>query len=166
MAVFQRREIDVQRTGVTASVPNNDIAKCMYYLKCVCTTIECDDANILRFTNYNNYWALSDEEDEIVYKLCLALSPDVLDDKVFFHSDALCGNSSNEFYEFSQIRHQLMAVRSILIAGRSRQVNKIMAYKLSWMQNNYFGPMSRLADRFNPQRRLMRAMVESDCVIS
>ncbi|CAF1242395.1 unnamed protein product [Rotaria sordida] len=81
-------------------------------------------------------------------------------------SDALCGDSGNEFYEFSQIRHQLMAVRSILIAGRTRQVNKIMTYKLSWMRNNYFGPMNRLADRFNPQRRLIRAMVESDCVIS
>ncbi|CAF3729909.1 unnamed protein product [Rotaria sordida] len=95
-----------------------------------------------------------------------ALSPDVLDNKVFFHSDALCGNSANQFYEFSQIRHQLMTVQSILIAGRSRQVNKIMTYTLSWMQNNYFGPMSRLVDRFSPERRMMRAIAEADCVIS
>ncbi|CAF3359138.1 unnamed protein product [Rotaria socialis] len=164
--MFGRQQLQIKRTGVTTTVPNNDVARCMYYLKCVCTTVECDDANILRFTNYNNYWALSDDEDEIVFKLCLALSPDVLDDKVFFHSDALCGDSNNEFYEFSQVRHVITAVRSIVIAGRTRQVNKIMTYTLSWLQNNYLGPMRRLADRFNPERRLIRAMAEADCIIS
>ncbi|CAF4245016.1 unnamed protein product, partial [Adineta steineri] len=98
MAVYQQSNYGIRETGTTTSVPNNDIARCMYYLKCVCAVIDCNDANILRYTNYNNYWILSDSEDEIVYKLCLTLSPDEFEDKVFFESDAMCGSSGNNFF--------------------------------------------------------------------
>ncbi|CAF4334692.1 unnamed protein product, partial [Adineta steineri] len=87
---------------------------------------------------------------EIVYKLCLTLSPDEFEDKVFFESDAMCGSSGNNFFEISQVQNRLGVVGSILIAGRTRRVTSIMTYKMSWMRTNYFGPMSRLADRFNP----------------
>jgi hypothetical protein len=166
MAMWQQRNIGIRETGTTTSVPNNDVARCMYYLKCVCSVIDCDDVNILRYTNYQNFWSLSDDEDEIVYKLCLALSPDEFEDKVFFDSDALCGSSGNNFYEISQVRNRLGVVGSILIAGRTRQVTSIMTYKMSWMRANYLGPMSRLADRFNPHRQLIRALHESDCTVS
>ena len=119
-----------------------------------------------RYTDYQNYWKLSNAEHEIVFKLCLTLSPDEFEDKVFFESDAMCGDSGNEFYEIGQVRHRLMIVQSLMVAGRTRQVTSIMTYKSHWMRNNYLGPMSRLADRFNPQRQLMRAMQEADCVIS
>ncbi|CAF1067791.1 unnamed protein product [Adineta steineri] len=166
MAVYQQSNYGIRETGTTTSVPNNDIARCMYYLKCVCSVIDCNDANILRYTNYNNYWILSDSEDEIVYKLCLTLSPDEFEDKVFFESDAMCGSSGNNFFEISQVQNRLGVVGSILIAGRTRRVTSIMTYKMSWMRTNYFGPMSRLADRFNPERRLIRALQETDCTIS
>ena len=39
-----------------------------------------------------------------------------------------------------------------MVAGRSCQVNKIMTYKLEWMQGNYFQPMQRLAQRFRNQQ--------------
>jgi hypothetical protein len=166
MAMYQQSNYGIRETGTTASVPNNDVARCMYYIKCVCSVIDCNDANILRYTNYQNYWVLSDAEDEIVYKLCLALSPDKFEDKVFFDSDAMCGSSGNNFFEISQVRNRFGVVGSIVIAGRTRQVTSIMTYKMSWMRTNYLGPMSRLADRFNPERRLMRALQESDCTIS
>jgi hypothetical protein len=78
----------------------------------------------------------------------------------------MCGSSSNNFYEISQVRNRLGVVGSILIAGRTRQVTKIMTYKMAWMRRNYLEPMSRLADRFNPERRLIRALQENDCTIS
>jgi hypothetical protein len=166
MAMWQQSNIGVRETGTTASVPDNDVARCMYYLKCVCSVIDCEDVNILRYTKYQNYWILSNDDIEIVYKLCLALSPDEFEDKVFFQSDAMCGSSGNNFFEISQVRNRLGVVGSILIAGRTRQVTSIMTYKMSWMRTNYFGPMGRLADRFNPERRLMRALQQSDCTIS
>ena len=166
MAIFGANEYEIEQKITSTQVRDNDIAKCMYYVACVCNTIECNEGQIRRYTDYKNYWKLSSSEHEIVFKLCLTLSPDEFDDKVFFESDAMCGDSSNEFYEIGQVRHVLMAVRSVVVAGRTRQVNKIMTYKRSWLVNNYLGPMSRLADRFNPQRQLMRAMQEADCVIS
>jgi hypothetical protein len=166
MAMFQRSNIGVREYGTTVSVPDNDVARCMYYLNCVCAVIDYNDANIRRYTNYREYWRLSNDEVEIVYRLCLTLSPDEFEDKVFFQSDAMCGSSANNFFEISQVQNRLGVVGSIVIAGRSRQVTNIMTYKMSWMRANYFGPMSRLADRFNPERRLIRALQDSDCTIS
>lgn len=166
MAMIGTNSYEVEKTGVSVTVPNNDIAKCMYYLSCVCNTIECNEGNIRRYTDYKNYWRMDEEDEEIIYKLCLTLSPDEFEDKVFFESDRMCGDSSNEFYNIGQVQNRIMVVQSLMVAGRTRRVQKIMTYKRHWMVNNYFGPMNRLADRFNPQRRLMRAMVESDCVIA
>ncbi|CAF0998959.1 unnamed protein product [Adineta ricciae] len=166
MAVYQKNDYGIRETGVTASVPDNDVARCMYYLKCVCSVIECSDADILRYTRYQNYWALSDAEDEIVYKLCRLLSPDEFEDKVFFESEAMCGSSGNNFFEISQVQNRLGVVGSILIAGRTRRVTSIMTYKMSWMRANYIYPMNRLANRFNRERRVVLALQDADCTIS
>jgi hypothetical protein len=166
MAMWQQSNIGVREYGTTVSVPDNDVARCMYYLNCVCAVIDYDDTSIRRYTNYQRYWALSADEIEIVYKLCLTLSPDEFEDKVFFQSDAMCGSTGNNFFEINQVRNRLGVIGSILVAGRTRQVTKIMTYKVSWIRTNYFGPMNRLADRFNPERRLIRALQDNDCTIS
>jgi hypothetical protein len=126
MSILRRNQVEVKQTGSVTDVPNNDIARCMYYLSCVCNTVECNEGQIRRYTDYRNYRNLSNSEHEIVFKLCLTLSPDEFEDKVFFESDALCGNYGNEFYEIGQVRHVLMAVQSVVVAGRTRQVNSIM----------------------------------------
>jgi hypothetical protein len=161
-------------TGRTVTVPDNDIARCMYYLNCVCRTIEYDDDDMDRYIDYENYDELSGNEQRYVFILCRALSPDEFEDKVFFENDALCGpRSSNEFYEISEVRHQLMAVHSIIIAGQRRDVKKIMTYKQSWMQYFYHGPMQRLAYELELQRRrqlagqILRQQIQSEaCTIS
>lgn len=78
----------------------------------------------------------------------------------------MCGSSGNKFYQISQVRNRLGVVESVLIAGRSRQVTSIMTYKMAWMRINYFGSMSRLENRFNPERRLIHALQQTDCIIS
>jgi hypothetical protein len=81
--------------------------------------------------------------------LCYTFSPDVFNNKVFFQLDALCDDFQNKFYETSQVSHRLLAVRLIVVAGRTRRVSKIMTYKMSWMRDYYFGLMQRLAQRYN-----------------
>ena len=149
MAFLQRNQIGLRDTSVDASVPNNDIARLMYYFKCVCSAIEYTDNDMNRYKNYHNWSSLSYNEIRLLITLCYALNPGVFDDKVFFQSDALCGDSPNRFLEISQVSHQLLAVRSIVVAGRTRRVNKIMTYKMSWMRAYYFGPMARLRQRYN-----------------
>jgi hypothetical protein len=145
MAFIQRNQIGMKKTGVSASIPNNDVARLMYYFNSVCQAIEYTDNDMQRYRNYHNWSSLSSREVRLLVALCYTLSPDVFNNKVFFQSDALCGNSSNEFYEISQVSHQLLAVRSIVVAGRTRRVNKIMTYTMPWMRDYYLGPMMRLA---------------------
>ncbi|CAF3974130.1 unnamed protein product [Rotaria sp. Silwood1] len=151
MAYLEKREIEFRDTTVRANVPNNDVAKMMYYLNCVCYCIEYDDNDIRRFTNYANWASLSNEEDRLVFLLALTLSPDLFIGKVFFPSDELSRDMLGRFYEIGQVRHQLMVVPSLVIAGRTRQVNRILAYKQAWLQLYYIDPMKRLTQRFRPQ---------------
>jgi hypothetical protein len=103
--VFGRNEIGIERTGVRVTVASNDTAKLMYYLSCVCNTIECNqDEDIRRFTDYRNWTRLSNEEQKLLVILCYTFSPDVFDDKVFFRSDALCGDLGNQFYTINHSR--------------------------------------------------------------
>ncbi|CAF4242487.1 unnamed protein product [Rotaria sp. Silwood2] len=167
MTFFGNTEYDFTMFGETVNVPNADIARIMYYLDCVCTVIDYNDNDIRRYRNYLNWRNMSDEDDRFIFLLALALSPDELEDKVFFNAPSLCPDSNNQFYEIGQVRNQLMIVQSIVIGGRSRQVKRIMAYEQIWMRRNYYEPMQRLAIRFSPERQrqeaLMRAMA---CIIS
>jgi len=152
---FQKNEVELKRSGQTVTVPDNDVARLMYYLNCVCVAIQCDqDSEIRRFTNYSDWASLSVDGQKVLLALCYTFSPDILDDKVFFHSDALCGDSTNEFYEVSQVRHQLLAAESIVIAGQTREVNKIMTYKMQWLEKYYLIPMQGLVQKLRsiPER--------------
>lgn len=162
MAALQREQTQIRDiTAGPADVANNDIAKLMYYLCSVCYCIEYNDNDIRRYTNYKNWASLSDEEDYMVFILALTLNPNILVGKVFFPSDALSRDMSGRFYEISQVRHQLVVVPSLVIAGRTRRVNRILAYKQVWLQENYIEPMTRLSQRY---RRIQQP--STACVIS
>ncbi|CAF4462478.1 unnamed protein product, partial [Rotaria magnacalcarata] len=62
MAYVQRNRIGFHDTSVPANVPNNDVARLMYYLNCVYTVIEYNDNNIRRYRNCQNWSSLSSEE--------------------------------------------------------------------------------------------------------
>ena len=151
MAAFiQANEIELTRTSVKVFVPDNDVARLMYYLSCVCEAVDCqDDAEIQRFTSYQNWHRLSIIEKQALAVLCYTFSPDVFNDKVFFQIDALCVEFINEFYKISQVQTRLLAAESVVIAGRTRQVNKVMVYKRQWLQYYYNDPMRRLAASFS-----------------
>ncbi|CAF2038812.1 unnamed protein product [Rotaria magnacalcarata] len=169
MAYVQRNRIGFRDTSVPANVPNNDVARLMYYLNCVCTVIEYNDNNIRRYCNCQNWSSLSSEEVRVLLVLCLTLSPDVFNNKVFFQSDELCGNSANKFFEISQVRDQLLVVESIAVADQTRHVNQIMTYKMSWMRQNYFDPVQRLSRPVNPRNQRPTPAIQpsrtSTCVI-
>lgn len=148
-----RDQFGLRPTSSRATVPDNDLARLMYYLNCVFSAIEYNDQDVRRYRNYQNWSFLNESEQRTVLVLALALSPDEFDGKVFFQSDELCGDSSNKFYELSQVRHQLLAVQSIFIAGQTRHVKKIMTYKMSWIQAYYAEPVKNLAAYFNQQRQ-------------
>lgn len=157
MALFSRNQFGLRPTSSRVTVPDNDRARLMYYLNCVFSAIEYNDQDVRKYRNYHNWSLLNNAEQRMVFLLALTLSPDEFDGKVFFQSDQLCGDCGNKFYEFSQVRHQVLAVQSILVAGQTRHVKQIMTYKMSWMMNNYFGPMQRMKSAFEQQQRAQAA---------
>lgn len=161
MAVFRQNQFGFKETSVSATIPNNDVARLMYYFNAVCYCIDYNDSDVRRYRNFQNWSSLSYNEIRVLLALCLTISPDVLDNKVFFNSDSLCGNHPNNFFEVSQVSHQLMAVQSIIIAGRQCRVSKIMTYKMSWMHEYYLNPIRRLAQQYNTN-----TSQSSSCVIS
>ncbi len=113
---------------------------------------------------------MSDEDDRFIFILCLALSPNELEGKVFFNRSDLYLDSSNEFYEIGEVRNEFFVVQSIVIGGQQRRVKNIMTYKQSWMENNFYEPIRNLTFRFSPagqrQEAIQRAMISQACVIS
>ena len=136
-----RTEIKVKDTTVSANVPNNDIAKLMYYIHCVCCCIEPDDnSTISRLRDYQNYHRLSSDEEAQLLALCLALSPDKLIGTIF-HPATDCGNFSNQFLELSAVKTDLLVTESLVIGGHHRRILKSMRFKKTWVENNYINPL-------------------------
>ena len=71
-ATLGMQNTTVTMTGDIVNVPNNPTAKLMYYLSCVASVIQYND-NI--FTDYNNYYKLSNKEKKAVYNLASLLKP-------------------------------------------------------------------------------------------
>lgn len=105
MALAWRNQIDLRPTSVQTTVPDDDVARLMYYLHCVFLVIEYEDQDVSRYRDYRNYASLSYQGQRMIWFLASTLSPDEFDEKVFFHSDELCGDMGNKFYELSEVRH-------------------------------------------------------------
>jgi hypothetical protein len=153
MAAFNRVQYGLKDISRTAQVPDDPTAKLMYYLNSICTILDLDDTDsdlrVLR--DYAHYFQLSAYGRTRLITLCLMLSPDTLINKCIFQSDAMCGNMANKFYELAAVRHQFFVAGNILVGGRNRRVQKIMCFKMSWLNNNYFVPLRTLTQA--PARR-------------
>ena len=167
MAMLDRTQIGIKKTGTTCSVPNSPVAKMSYYFNCVCACVEADeDYEIRRLKNWENYYSLSDEEETKLFVLCLALSPDKLIGTVFIPSEDI--DSANEFFELSAVNTRMVVTDSLVVGGQRKRVRKIMMFKKSWLENNYLEPMKEYAER-GSRRQAIRAppprQRNDDCVI-
>ena len=148
-AIESKVEYIWKRVGHTADVSFDAIAHLMYYVNCVSGVLDIqNEGNIDRITSYKNYRLMTNDDVDTLLNLCQKYCPRVLDDTCFFHDDDLCKNSPNEFYEIGIAKTTLSAltIRSdtVVIAGHSSAVKKIMVYKSSWMLENYHEPMKKL----------------------
>ena len=53
-------KLSVERTGVEVQVPNNNLARLMYYLSCIFNVIQYNENN--KLSDYKNYFYLTNEE--------------------------------------------------------------------------------------------------------
>ena len=152
-AVLGRTEIQIKKTGVSTTIPNNPTAKLMYYFNCICSCVEADsDYSIRRLRDYKNYSSLSSEEEAKLLILCLALSPDKLLGTILFPSENIeCGN---EFFELKAVSTKLVVAESLLIGGQQKKVQRIMMFKKSWIENFFLNPLRSFENGRTRQRAL------------
>lgn len=99
---FNQKNVILTDTSVDASVPNNNKALLVYYLKCMCNVmqLEVTDYIIQRLEDYKKYHLLTKDEEKELIRLCTVVSPDNLEGKCIFHPEEPCGGgSSNLLYK-------------------------------------------------------------------
>ena len=85
-ATFGMNKFSVQRTGVQVEVPNNNLARIMYYLSCVFNTIQYNESN--KLSDYQHYYYLNEDDKKAVYALAVLLNPKLfLDANIFILDD-------------------------------------------------------------------------------
>ena len=137
--------------STNATVPNNDLAYLMYYLKCVFTVLKCNQFSNL--TNYNNFANLSDSDINQLMKLIKLFNPELMIKiKVFVLNEEL--DRSNRFFKITNESMNFHANQEIVIGGIVTNFAEIMVYRSKWLIDVYYSPLNRLIKRVNSQQNL------------
>ena len=144
MVTLGVNSLKIEKTGSSTIVSNNDIAKLMYYLDCVTAVIQYDVTS--KYTDYERYYYLNTEDENIVIAMALICNPKIFIDAGIFlmNDDLLPYDSENEFYKITDERIGIHVNQNIIIGGKNTKVLKIMACKKSWLMRNYFKPIENL----------------------
>jgi len=137
---YQSMEVkDIDRT---VTVPDNKLAKLMYYLACVFKVIQYDHNS--RFTDFQNYNLLSNEEEQTVLGLVALFNPKIMVDLSIFivSSNLVPHDKPNEFYEITDDKIKVHVNSEVVIGGNVIKVLKVMACTKDWINRYYFNPAS------------------------
>jgi len=148
------------------AIPNDDVARLMYYLDGVnyCLNRYLDN----KYTDFSNYHSRTAEERQTIVACCILLSPDLLRDKVMFVTNdtvALNGGQSRylEISEATQVlAGSFTAEQSIVIEGKTVNINKIMLCTEAWLRNNYYSRLESQVWRINDPYRNVGQTVYHD----
>ena len=143
-ASYGINHLSLEKIGVEVQVPNNNLARLMYYLSCIFTVIQYNENN--KFSDYTHYYYLNEEEKKTVFTLAGLFEPKIFfEAKVFVPDNGiLTGNFGNEFFKITDERIGVHVNQEIIIGGRSVRVLKIMACKNDWLDKNYYTPLRGL----------------------
>ena len=135
------KNIRIKDSDKYKTIPDNAIAKLMYYLYCVSSVIDIIDPIL---TDYQNYEKLTSEQLMKVYNKATEYSPDIfLSHKIFIiNRDLLNDSLDNKFYEITDKSIGNHANKEISIRGRVIKVNKIMFCNNNWLSIYYYSPIS------------------------
>ena len=138
-------------------VPDDDVARLMYYLSCVDTVI--DYEGIDNLSDYQNYDLLTVDEMAELFKLVLIFNPKYFVEKgVFVVNENLLPNGlGNQFYKITDERIGIHVNNEMFIGGRTVNVLKVMACNMDWLIRNYFTPWKNIfeaADRMQRYKQI------------
>ena len=140
--VLNYQSLGIQRTGNSCQVPENKLAKLMYYLDCAFSTL--DIRCYSDYTDYYNYRQLTRIQEQYVLSLARTYNPTfMLDNQLFIIRPNLVDYGfSNQFYQITDKRIGIRANSQVFIGGKSVTAVKVMACKDTWLQKFYYDPLS------------------------
>ena len=142
-------KFSVPRISISAEIPKNNLARLMYYLSCVFTVIQYEGYN--KFSDYKNYYNLTEKEKGVLYDLVIKFSPSLFVNAGIFivNPQLLNGNNSNGFFKVTDEKIAIHVNQEMMIGGKAVKVLKIMVCTESWLDNNYFNPLKGINDELN-----------------
>ena len=143
----------------TVNVPDDDVARLMYYLSCVDTVIDYQEIDNL--SDYQNYDLLTVDEMAELFKLVLLFNPKYFVEKgIFIIDENLLPNGlANQFYQITDERIGLHVNNEIFIGGRTVRVLKVMACSMAWLIRNYFNPWKNIFEMADQMERYKKVYV-------
>ena len=143
-------KVRVEAYGTTATIPDDNYAKLMYYLDCVLKVIEYDGNNN-KLTDFRNYSNLNNEEKKAVVQLAILFNPKLfIDANIFILAQGLFPDSSdNQFFKITDERIGVHVNQQIVIGGRTVKVLKKMGCNSSWLNRNYIIPLERITNEIS-----------------
>ena len=142
-------KLNIKPIGKTITIPDNDVARLMYYLSCVDVVINYkkDEDDVL--TDFENYDLLTGEEIVKLIKIVTILSPKFFVDKGIFIVDPklVPNNLPNEFYEITNERFGFHFNNQIMIGGKTVKVLKVMACTSEWLFRFYINPLKNILNK-------------------
>ena len=124
-------------------VPNDDSAKLMYYLYCVSTVLDYDGFG--PFIDYKGYYLMPRELLGTLIKFALLFDPKLLiDARVFIEDPDL--DMVNRFYAIQDKTMNFNINDEITIGGITTRVQRVMAFKPSFLMIYYYSPLLRLTE--------------------
>ena len=153
---FSRMQVQ-EMEMYTVDVPDDDVARLMYYLSCVDTVINYQGIDNL--SDYQNYDLLTVDEMVELFKLVLIFNPKYFVEKGVFIIDEnlLPDGLGNQFYKITDERIGIHVNNEIFIGGRTVNVLKVMACNMDWLVRNYFRPWKNIfemADRIERYKKV------------
>ena len=139
--------------GERTTVPDDDVARLMYYLSCVDAVINYQVID--KLSDFRNYKRLTVEDMTALFKLVLLFNPEIfLDANIFILQIAPLPNGlDNQFYEITNERIGIHINNQILIGGRTVRVMKFMVCNPTWLIRNYYRPWKniyKIAKNYKP----------------
>ena len=140
MHAAKQQVIKIKKTGTICTIPNDNMAHLMYYLRSIDSLTDFGIPSELK--NYDNYYNLSFDQENQVIALAFLLSPDFFIEKgIMINQPNLCFDCGNEFYEIYDSRLSFSATHEFVICGKTVRTLSIMAFKMSWIETHYLEPI-------------------------
>ena len=145
-ATFKYQSLDIKSIGKTVTIPNNDIARLMYYLSCVDTVIRHDDTD--KFSDYEHYYRLTKADEDILLGLIVIFNPKIFINAGIFIVDQklIPYGFDNEFYQITDQKIGIHVNQEVIIGGKSVKVLKIMACNTAWLNRYYINPIENITN--------------------